>query len=459
MADAVPGQLKRLQLAPFAKRAAQLEKFKPIITYWLRFHMVQKIIAAGLHSADQECTAYTTELMEHLEQTKAQNPGEDALLDDVAASAYCEQFALQTFAKGDRDMAEDKATSNTVDTLLAASTFLELLSVWKKDDAEITAKTKFAKYHALRILKAIKAGEDPNLSNPVRETPRELASPPALDPNDPEVQSIQQASQAPRKNPYQPYVETAPNTNPQPSPTISAPQVSPPIHLPSAPVDYTNTSHNDVSPMSQPASSRRASAASISGDYFPRMDPPTFTAEDTAPSLPTVTSLHNEGDILGLGQSTLPTDSSLPRAPQAPDLASFYTDTASPPPAPQPPQHAPSPQTSLPAVSPPSTYRSPPGVNPYATPSPQVPRALQAPQLPPPTPATAPSARGLQTNPYAQSPSAPPPTSSQGPFRDDERSIAEAQKHAKWAISALNFDDAATAVKELRIALRALGAN
>jgi vacuolar protein sorting-associated protein VTA1 len=44
-------------------------------------------------------------------------------------------------------------------------------------------------------------------------------------------------------------------------------------------------------------------------------------------------------------------------------------------------------------------------------------------------------------------------------LRDDEKSIAEAMKHAKWAISALNFDDAATAVKELRIALRALGAN
>ena len=34
MADAIPGKLKSLQLAPFAKRAAQLEKFKPIITYW-----------------------------------------------------------------------------------------------------------------------------------------------------------------------------------------------------------------------------------------------------------------------------------------------------------------------------------------------------------------------------------------------------------------------------------------
>jgi hypothetical protein len=102
MADAIPTKLKGLQLAPFAKRAAQLEKFKPIVTYWcmylvtyctcciltvaVRFHMVQKIIASGLHSADQECTAYTTDLMEKLEAAKAQHPDEDAILDDIAAS-------------------------------------------------------------------------------------------------------------------------------------------------------------------------------------------------------------------------------------------------------------------------------------------------------------------------------------------------------------------------------------
>ena len=70
--------------------------------------MVQKIIAGGLHSADQECTAYTTDLMEKLEQAKAENPGEDALIDDTVASAYCEQFALQTLGKAEREMAENR---------------------------------------------------------------------------------------------------------------------------------------------------------------------------------------------------------------------------------------------------------------------------------------------------------------------------------------------------------------
>jgi vacuolar protein sorting-associated protein VTA1 len=36
--------------------------------------------------------------------------------------------------------------------------------------------------------------------------------------------------------------------------------------------------------------------------------------------------------------------------------------------------------------------------------------------------------------------------------------MAGAQKHAKWAISALNFEDVPTAVRELRRALELLGA-
>jgi hypothetical protein len=358
------------------------------------------------------------------------------------------------------------AASNTVDTLLAASAFLDILSIWKKDDPEVASKTKYAKYHALRILKAIKAGEDPNLTNPVKETPQELASPPALDPNDPEVQSINQNASL---DPYQPYVETAPPTNAQPSPTFSAPKVSPPPNLPSVPAGYTQGSHNDVSPMSQPASSRRASAASVGGGYFPRTDPPTFTAENTAPSLPTAPSLETNAATPGLGQSTLPTDSQLPQAPQAPqapDPSSYYQNASSPP---QPPPHNP-----FPSPPPQNTYQSPPGVNPYAAPPPQAPQ--QAPMFqptpgpshqnyqynspspqPPQQPQQTSHAQIPQQNPYAQ-PSAPP-AHFQGPLRDDERSIAEATKHAKWAISALNFDDAATAVKELRIALRALGAN
>ncbi|EDU50771.1 short-chain dehydrogenase reductase sdr protein [Pyrenophora tritici-repentis] len=456
MSDKVPVKLKGLQLTQCAKRAAQLERHMPIMTYWIRFYMVQRIIAGGLHSADDDCKAYTTDLMEKLEQAKADNPNEDALLDDTVACAYCEQFALQTLGKAEREMRENRVNGQTADTLLAASTFLEIMSVWKNNDPEITSKTKFAKYHALRIVKAIKANEDPNATNPVQETQQQPISPPALDPDDPEVQRINQsATPQLQTNPYQPYVETAPNTSAQPSP-----------NLPSAPTGYTQASHSDVSPISQPAPSRQGSVVSIGGGYFPKTDPPTFTAETTAPGLPTAPM-----DIDPMTSS----QPGSPQASQAPgfsDPASFYQNTASPPPQQTPTQNP---------------YRSPPqsshGM--AASPAPQVPQKPQnlvsspvappqnyqfaAPTQQPPPPQYAPQPTGFpqsaqqqysapHQNPYAQPPQPPPQQHSQGPFRNDEDSIMAAQKHAKWAISALNFEDADTAVKELRIALQALGA-
>ncbi|KAL1794633.1 hypothetical protein ACET3X_006449 [Alternaria dauci] len=444
MADAVPAKLRSLQLASFAKRAAQLEKFKPIITYWLRFYIVQRIIASGLHSADQECTAYTTDLMEKLERAKAENPNEDALLDDTVASAYCEQFALQTLAKAEREMAENRVNGQTADTLLAASTFLEVMSVWKNNDPEITSKIKFAKYHALRIVKAIKANEDPNATNPRQEAPQQ---PSALDPNDPEVQSINQG--APPENPYQPYVETVPNTT-QPSPSLSARQVSPPApNFPSAPTGYNQSSHNDVSPISQPATSRQGSVVSIGGGYFPKTDPPTFTSEATAPGLPTAPM-----DIDPL-TSSLP-NSPAPQAPEASDPASFYQNPASPPPmAPeQPPQNAfqspPPPQVPQKPQRLSSSFTAPPQPSQNFFPPPMMSQQQYQQQY----------SSTPNQNPYAQPPGPPPQQqqSSQGPFRDDEDSIMAATKHAKWAISALNFEDSTTAVKELRAALQALGA-
>lgn len=37
MADTIPAKLKDAQLVPFAKRAAQLERVKPIIAFWRKF--------------------------------------------------------------------------------------------------------------------------------------------------------------------------------------------------------------------------------------------------------------------------------------------------------------------------------------------------------------------------------------------------------------------------------------
>ncbi|KAF2662865.1 DUF605-domain-containing protein [Lophiostoma macrostomum CBS 122681] len=475
---AVPSKLKDAGIAQAAKRAVQLEQFRPIVTYWLRYYMIQKVISKGLHLADQECTAYASDLMEDLEQTKAQHPTEDAIHDETAAYAYCEQFALKTFTKGDNEIRANKVTVATVDTLTAASTFLELLSIWKDPpEAEIQAKLKYAKYHALRITKAIKAGEDPNLSNPKQPTPPAL-SPAVLDPNDPEVQRIAGTTQTPStQNPYQPYVESAPDTSTQPSPTFSAAHPASPPNLPSAPQGYAPhtpapvfSSHQDVSPISQPGNSRNGSVASVGGGYFPRVDVPTFTADNAAPNLPTAASIDEP--------MTSPFDpSSLPQAPQPPpqpsqtsDPSSFYQMQTSPPPPPlqQPTPQAPPTQPIFQAQQ--SGFASPPPTHPQQPPFAAAPS--QHAQQPPPNSvppqqhfanpyAPAPSPMQSQPTPqqFAQPIQHAAPMLSQGPFNTDDQSVLQAEKHAKWAISALQFEDVPTAVKELRVALRALGAN
>lgn len=79
------------------------------------------------------------------------------------------------------------------------------------------------------------------------------------------------------------------------------------------------------------------------------------------------------------------------------------------------------------------------------------------PMIPPPTaPAVNP---GYERQTYSAP--APPPQQihQQRDFVVDEKAMSAAQKHARWAISALNFEDVPTAVKELRRALESLGAS
>jgi vacuolar protein sorting-associated protein VTA1 len=332
---------------------------------------------------------YTAGLMDKLEQWKTENQNDQAIHDDMAAQAFVEQFALDTFERADKAMRGRKTTFQTADTFQAARTFLDLLAIWQKPlNPEIAAKSKYAKYHALRILKAIKAGEDPNLEEEQEPPP---PSPPALDPNDPEVRAI---------NSLQPTVEDADD-----HPTPSYQQGLSPAPANVSPFPPPQAAGGDVSPLEpdQPT-----------GGYFAGAVPPevpTFTADNTGPTLPTASA----GSPMDM--SDPPSNIVSPISPNA-----FYNRQA-------------------PAI--------PPSV-PFHPPSAPLnhPAARAAPQFHTPPPIAAP----IQTPQYAPAPSGPET------FVNDDEAIINAVKHGKWALSALNFDDVETAVKEFRIALQHLGA-
>ncbi|EHL02293.1 putative Vacuolar protein sorting-associated protein VTA1 like protein [Glarea lozoyensis 74030] len=131
MAANIPPKLKTADLTRFIVRAAQLEKAKPVISYWCEYWIVNQILSKGLHNGDQETLEYTTTLMDKLEQVrwfapmlqlsdanfsgskiKSDNPTNDAIIDDTAGQAYVEQFALETFQRADRTVQVNKVTKH-----------------------------------------------------------------------------------------------------------------------------------------------------------------------------------------------------------------------------------------------------------------------------------------------------------------------------------------------------------
>ncbi|KAG8411404.1 hypothetical protein J3458_015464 [Metarhizium acridum] len=138
-----------------------------------------------------------------------------------------------------------------------------------------------------------------------------------------------------------------------------------------------------------------------------------------------------------------------------------------PPATAHPEPFVPSPLTRSPGP-PASVMHPPPPQNIHPQPSPQIPTNLPSQFAPPPPEPSAPTPFAWNNTPSAPPPSAPthqyvPPPVAPAPsapagFTPGHKSIEQAQKHAKWAISALNFEDVPTAVQELRNALALLGA-
>lgn len=315
--------------------------------------------------------------------------------------------------RAERVIKANKVTQQTASTFDAALTFFNLVNIWGPPDTETQQKIKYAKWNAARITKAMKEGKDPNESNPKKEDlpPQQ----PALDPTDPEVQAFGTPS---GHLPRSATVEDAPDTDLPHSDAVPSLPSAPDdgeLKLPSAP-GYGDEPASDLQP-----------------GYF---DPP--------PSLPSPISppSHDPVNLTPSAPSAPPTWTPTP----PPAASSFHP----PPTAPsEPPTFAPSPSQTAAFVPPPISPPTNPNLTNMPSPSANVSRPVVHPS----------------TN-YGSSSAAPTVTSGSGRasqpvvvnFTADDAAMSQAQKHAKWAISALNFEDVPTAIRELRRALETLGA-
>lgn len=458
MAANIPAKLKQAGITPFVLRAAQLESAKPVISYWCEYWAVNQILSKQLHNADEECHQFTISLMDKLEQTKAAQAANEAIHDDAAGQAYVEQFALETFERALRPLRANKVTQQTASTFEAAATFLQLINIWHPPDAETTSKIKFAKWNAARILRAIKAGEDPNDSNPKQEE----ETLPALDPNDPEVQAIAGGELGPRPATVEdePGVESSAYLDPAAA-SGNASFSPAPVSAPTSPPHSAGPAPEQVSPIAPPDQTTH-------DGYFPSVPGPAEDAPLQLPSAPAAipppVDVNDPPEVLpSLGGPSPALPSPAPFSPTVPNLPDTPQDYYRPsaPQQPSMPASAPTPPF-LPLQPPHQQYQPPPP----STYTPHQPAPRQPHYQPPPphhsqplVPTFTPPPPAVSAPPPAPyQPQPPQPQAPTGGYVRDDLAMAQAQKHAKWAISALNFEDVPTAVKELRNALAVLGA-
>lgn len=140
MAD-VPATLKSNKaIAPIIARAHELESAEPIVAYHARLYVLDYILSNKLHASDKEVEAFTIGLLEATESAK--NSPDEALHrvlnDRQLLLNYLTVFAYRLFNSCLHDIeAYNGAKGPLASKLQATTNFLTLLSVFTNSDANV----------------------------------------------------------------------------------------------------------------------------------------------------------------------------------------------------------------------------------------------------------------------------------------------------------------------------------
>lgn len=182
----VPESIKHVA-QPYYQRGQELRTINPLITYFCKLYVIQAAIATNLHQTDDEVAQFVGTELDAVEALKLQlaTPQKDEEEEagetteenrqiinniDHKGFEYIRDFATSILDSAYTDiLAQKSSRARTVPKLLAAATFFALaLGVFRPEDEPETVKqaarerAKFAKWHAARIARAERNGEDPN---------------------------------------------------------------------------------------------------------------------------------------------------------------------------------------------------------------------------------------------------------------------------------------------------------
>ncbi|KAJ9101084.1 hypothetical protein QFC21_003302 [Naganishia friedmannii] len=495
-ADSVPTELKPA-CEQILRRARELRKADPVMSYWCCFSAASASMRLPIKRSP-EANKFLMNLLTVLEDMKASllkstaSIEHSTITDEAAGSAYVENFGMKVFLQADDEDRAGKASKATVRKFIVAAQFIEVLRCFDPPNGmrdELEQKLLYARWKAADIAKALKEGRTPTAGP--RESfllPKSETAPKETNPilgmvageettdDDPlhpdrttEDESFPKTLPSLPDGPFQTeHHRDLPSTSEPDQQTLHIPPplgrqdssnsgtwstvVTPGIepesaspnetsHLPSPPVGIEQPPHTGTT-TTTPTPTRRPSLGGLRQPHpeaSAEKKEVRFAGPDGAPLSPSATVVTLDSystpdapppseftDLGGADDARLPQGALPPTAivkSDQPDLTvgedeatvRFPTIPLVPPPA----------ERSLPSA--PATTPSP-----DAQPLPSAPSAPRE-TVPVPVP--------VQTQPQAY------------PTDLDSKSIERCQKHARWAISALDYEDLETARKELRLAL------
>ncbi|KAK0208765.1 Vta1 like-domain-containing protein [Desarmillaria ectypa] len=435
----VPPELK--SLTPYLQRADELKTKEPVMAYWCTYYAAQ--VGIGLKSKSVPCRDFLFELLGLLETMKEEIGPNDAIDMEAASAAYVENFALRVFNFADNEDRKGQTTRSTAKKFLAAAHFLDVLRTFPKSEVSDTneEKIRYAKWKAADIAKAYREGRKPT-PGPAGGLSEEENIAPSLEDNFPTT-SIPPTTSVPQS-------ESSPHSYSPPQIKRSSPPLPPHISLedvPQTPPKRTVPLHLGADRPGSEWEGKVVTPGSWSTAATPGAEPVDSLSTgldnpDWTPESPTSGKgkLHGPANDLQnsagaknvhftssvVGGSSAGTGS--PRV--SPKVSEFSEHVYS-----EPPVHDYQRQY---LVEPPDSYSS------------------LIPSAPPAPPSISTSSHTLtSTWPSGYSFVHPPEPA---PMELTPAMVTKAQRHSRFAISALDYEDREQAIKELRTALEALGA-
>ncbi|KAG6333180.1 hypothetical protein ID866_5910 [Astraeus odoratus] len=489
-------------IAPFLQRAEELVEREPIIAYWCAYYAAQ--LGITLKAKDTASRTVLFDLLTALERLKAEIGPNDAIDMEAASAAYVENFALKVFKMADDEDRAGRATKSTAKKFLAASNFFEVLKVFPKSEIseavgllpslpkiilslfQTEAKIKYAKWKAADISKALREGRKPSSAPVASEVDLDFIS------SEPAAPLIPARTPSPIPQPS----ASPPRTHREPSPPTRAlsrspKRQSPPPQIPASDIARANNVaiHREAKLDDEALSPGRWSTTATPGyDLIQEhaLDSTIHPSDGltVGGSKPKVAWVSSEmegtaSDEEPVRDPHLNRPSSRERSPRRVQFST--ADTAAPmtgsPPRPRVAQerassNSPPRGRSARNGSPRTVTDLPPGFVPSGPPIPSSAIEYAGPYVVdslPSAPSLSASAATVSTAyvspvsplPPASHPSIhatiPPPPPPVLPFELTPTIISNAQKHCRFAISSLDYEDVEQARKELRLALKLLG--